>query len=81
MEFAKVTARVACIVPTYKRRERLVSAIESILAQTFQDFVIVVVDDGGGLPDLPKDPRLTAVSLSKNVGIAGVAPKRWNKAE
>src|SRR5579859_1552563 len=72
LKTAKATAQVACIVPTYKRHERLVSAIESILAQTYQNFVIVVVDDGGGLPDLPKDQRLTAVSLSRNIGIAGV---------
>jgi glycosyltransferase involved in cell wall biosynthesis len=66
------SAHVACIVPTYKRHDRLVAAIDSILKQTFQDFVVIVVDDGGGLPDLPSDPRIVAVSLSKNCGIAGV---------
>jgi hypothetical protein len=44
------TASVACIVPTYRRHDRLVAAIDSILKQTFQDFVVIVVDDGGGLP-------------------------------
>ncbi len=68
----KVSGRVACIIPTYQRHERLLTAIESVLAQTFQDIIIVVVDDGGGLPPLPSDPRLVAVSLSKNSGIAGV---------
>jgi Glycosyl transferase family 2 len=65
-------ARVACIVPTYRRPAGLLAAIQSILAQEMQDFVIVVVDDGGGLPPLPADRRLTAVSLSRNIGIAGI---------
>jgi len=66
------TAKIACIVPTYKRPEGLVSAINSILAQERGDFVIIVVDDGAGLPALPRDPRLFAVSLSRNCGIAGL---------
>lgn len=69
---AQTSARVACIVPTYRRPDRLVAAINSILAQTFKDLVVIVVDDGGGLPTLPDDPRVTAMSLSKNSGIAGV---------
>lgn len=66
------SACVACIVPTYRRHDRLVAAIDSILKQTFQDFVVIVVDDGGGLPKLQDDSRIVAVSLSKNTGIAGV---------
>ncbi len=68
----RTKAKVACVVPTYRRPERVVDAVQSILRQTFQDFVIIVVDDGGGLPDLPDDPRVVAVSLSQNVGIAGI---------
>lgn len=66
------TAKIACIIPTYKRPEGLISAINSILAQECRDFVIIVVDDGAGLPALPGDPRLFAVSLSRNCGIAGL---------
>jgi len=65
-------ARIACVIPTYKRPEGLIAAVSSILAQEHQDFVIIIVDDGGGLPDLPADPRLFAVSLSRNCGIAGL---------
>jgi glycosyltransferase involved in cell wall biosynthesis len=68
----RVSASVACIVPTYRRHDRLIAAIDSILKQTFQDFVVIVVDDGGGLPKLQDDPRVIAVSLSRNTGIAGV---------
>jgi glycosyltransferase involved in cell wall biosynthesis len=66
------TASVACIVPTYRRPEKLILAVESILRQNYKDFVVIVVDDGGGLPDLPKDPRIFAVALSKNSAVLGI---------
>lgn len=65
-------ARVATVITTYRRPEIVQRAIQSALAQTVRDQVIMVVDDAGGLPDLPPDPRVSGVSLSANVAIAGV---------
>lgn len=66
------SAAVAVVVPTYKRPQQLVAAVESVLAQTCGDLVVVVVDDGAGLPPLPEDERVHAYSLSRNCGVAGV---------
>jgi glycosyltransferase involved in cell wall biosynthesis len=63
---------VAVVIPTYKRPELLRRAVDSVLAQTMEDLIVVVVDDCGGLPELPPDPRLHAHTLSRNSGIAGV---------
>ena len=62
---------VATIIPTYQRPESLVRAVQSALDQTITDQVVVVVDDGGGLPALPADQRLVVHSLSTNLGVAG----------
>jgi glycosyltransferase involved in cell wall biosynthesis len=39
-------ASISVIIPTYNRHQLLIAAIETILAQTYPPFEIVVVDDG-----------------------------------
>ena len=65
-------ALVAVVIPTYSRPELLLRAVSSALDQTVTDRVVAVVDDGGGLPDLPSRPDLLAVSLRRNCGISGL---------
>jgi glycosyltransferase involved in cell wall biosynthesis len=65
-------ARVLVVIPTYKRPKGLVRAVDSALSQTYEDLIVVVVDDGGGLPDLLPDPRLVWASLSRNSATVGL---------
>ena len=64
---------VTTVIPTYRRPESLPAAVQSVLAQTIDDLRVIVVDDGGGgLPELPDDPRLVTVSLAHNTAVLGV---------
>lgn len=68
------SASVAVVMPTYRRRERLIQAVTSALNQTVEDLVVLVVDDGGGEVDgLPEDPRVVVLRLSDNHGSPGLA--------
>lgn len=65
-------AMVATVIATHRRPEALLRAVGSALAQTVTDQIVIVVDDGAGLPELPADPRLFAVGLARNTAVAGV---------
>ena len=71
---------VSVVVPTYERRDLVVRAVRSVLAQTHRDFELIVVDDGstdgteGALRGL--DPRLRylwqenrGVAAARNAGL------------
>ena len=74
---------VSVIIPVYKVEAYLTACVESVLAQTWQDFEIILVDDGS--PDqcprmcdefAARDSRIRVihkenggVSTARNVGI------------
>lgn len=65
-------ALVVTVITTYRRPKGLIEAVESALAQTVAEHLVCVVDDGGGLPPLPRDLRLLALSLSRNYRCLGM---------
>ena len=63
------------VIPTFNRRNLVPRAIDSVLSQTFDDFEILVVDDGS-TDDTGKvvrglgDPRIRLIALARNQGPA-----------
>lgn len=41
-----MSARVSIVIPTWNRKALLAACLDSLAAQTFQDFEVIVVDDG-----------------------------------
>lgn len=68
---------VSVIVPVYNAVDGLRAALDSVLAQTWTDFEVLVVDDGsepgtGVAAHLPDDPRIRLLTHDRNAGYAAV---------
>ena len=67
------TPAVSVVLPTYNRGYCLRRAIDSVLAQTFADFELIVVDDGSTddtrqVMQSYDDPRIIYVHNDSNKG-------------
>jgi glycosyltransferase involved in cell wall biosynthesis len=74
---------VSVVIPAYNRAETLSRAIDSVLAQTFEDFEIIVVDDGStdetpAVVESYDDDRIDYRRLDRNRG-ANIARNRGIK--
>jgi len=66
--------RVTVFIPVHNRQRYITTAVDSILAQTFTDFELLVVDDGSTDATLDvlagyTDPRLRVEANPRNLGI------------
>jgi glycosyltransferase involved in cell wall biosynthesis len=73
--------KVTVAIPTFNRFELLMRAISSVLAQTYLDFELLVIDnastdDTHSLASFVNDRRLRYVRNDTNMGIIG----NWNRA-
>lgn len=74
MQTMPKTPRVTVFIPVHNRERYVRVAVNSILDQTFEDFELLVVDDGStdgtrAALDAYSDPRLRVVSNERNLGI------------
>ena len=71
-----VTPLISIIVPTYNRADFVPAAIDSVLAQTYSPFEVVVIDDASiddtaaRMQRFASDARISFLRNDRNVGIA-----------
>ncbi|HXH36997.1 MAG TPA: glycosyltransferase family A protein [Thermoanaerobaculia bacterium] len=72
-----MSPRVTVLMPVFNREEFVGEAIESVIAQDFADFELLIVDDGSTdrTPELlrawaQKDARIVVITAPRNLGIA-----------
>src|ERR1044071_3222306 len=66
---------VSVLMAVYNGERHLQAAIDSILAQTFTDFALVIVDDGStdgsrAIVAGCDDPRIRLIALERNGGLS-----------
>lgn len=76
MENKLTSGKVTVLIPTYKRAEKLKRAVESVLNQSYQDFIIIISDNASGdeteniVNDLKIiDTRIEYFKQPKNIGM------------
>jgi glycosyltransferase involved in cell wall biosynthesis len=72
--------RVSVVMPVYNGERYVGAAIDSILAQSFRDFELIVINDGSTdgsaqVIESYRDPRIVCVSYPANTGLASVRNK------
>jgi glycosyltransferase involved in cell wall biosynthesis len=76
-----ITPSVSVLIPTYNYAHFLPECIESVLAQTFTDFELIIVDDQSSdntdevVQPYLADPRVRYYKNEKNLGLVG----NWNQ--
>lgn len=72
------------VIPTRNRPRLVTRAIRSVLAQTDDDFEVVVVDDGSSPPlseaDVPTEPRLRVLRREESGGAGAARNQGWRAA-
>ena len=80
-EVTNVKPMVSVLLPVYNAQETVARAIQSILRQTFQEFELLVINDGsrdGSLEVVKRfrDPRIRVIDLTRNGGLVAALIKR-----
>lgn len=75
-----IMPKVSVIIPSYNHERFVAEAIESVLRQTYDDFELIITDDGstdGTVDEIRKfkDPRIRLFTFAKNQGACIAANK------
>lgn len=77
---------VSVLIPTYNRAELLLRAIKSVVAQTFQDIEVLIIDDGSTdgtaeTVEAIRDARVRYLRQPQNGGVAAARNRGLREAQ
>jgi glycosyltransferase involved in cell wall biosynthesis len=81
-----MTPTVSIILPTFNRLQFLREAVDSVLAQTFQDWELIIADDGSEgetlayLAELAQLPQVKVLTLAHSGNPSAVRNAGWREA-
>ena len=83
--YQEVDRMISVVIPLYNKEKQIAHTLQSVLNQTFQDFEIVIVDDGstdGSVDEVKKltDPRIRLI-CQKNVGVSAARNRGIEEAK
>lgn len=84
MDYETIMSTVSICIPTYNRKVYLRQCLESIRAQTYQDYEIVIVDDGStdGTEEMIRQlPYIVTYHWQENAGVASASNKLLSLAK
>jgi glycosyltransferase involved in cell wall biosynthesis len=64
----QIVPEISVIIPTYNRRAMLLEAVDSVLAQSFESFELIVIDDGstdGTVENLARLDRTSRIEFDR----------------
>ena len=80
--------RVSVVMPVYNGEDYLAEAVDSIINQKFEDFELLIIDDGSTdrTPDIikefvAKDSRVRYIQNEKNLGLSQTLNKGIKEAQ
>lgn len=75
--------KISILIPTHNNPDTLPYVVEAVAAQSFEDFEVIIVNDGGQSPteflDLP-DSRFEIVDLEDNRGVSHARNTAYSRA-
>lgn len=81
---------ISIIMPTYHRTEMMVRALDSVLAQTYENWELIIIGDNctdldtftdlQAVTEQYTDPRIKIINLYQNYGAGGAVPRNHGLA-
>ena len=72
-----ITPKISIISPVYNAERYIVKCLDSILVQTFQDWELILVDDGSSVTNMRQGIHESSLSIRKTEASVRLVRQAW----